>query len=75
MAEKLDSYDFGRNAPEYDWDDWLDGKPTRLRQGEDFTIAVVSIRAQAHAQARARGLRAVTHREDEKTLVIQAVKE
>lgn len=72
MAEKLDNYEFGRKAPEYDWDNWLDGRPTRLTQGEDFDISLPSIRAQAHAQARKRRLRVDTHKENEKTLVIQA---
>lgn len=40
MAEQLEEFDFsvsrGGRAPKYPWDQWLNGRPWRCIQGQDF---------------------------------------
>lgn len=51
MAERLEDYDFDgeamarrtQNLPKYPYDEWLDGRPWKIRQGEDFTVSVRSM--------------------------------
>lgn len=65
----------GGPAQLYPWDEWLDGKPRRLRRGEDFACQVNSMRASFSKRAQKRGLFAVTavEEDDEDTLLVQVV--
>jgi len=50
-----------RNAANYDWDKWLNGKQWRLSYGVDFDVALNSFCSAAFAAARKRGLKLTTH--------------
>ena len=73
MADQLPTYAFHPGNARYDWDAWLNGKPWRLRRGQDFTCSPSSVRSSAHKAAKERGCRVLSRREDADTIVIQAV--
>lgn len=74
MAKRLKSFEFGRvDQVRYPWDDWLDGSPWELHQGEDFAIPVHNMRATCVGAATRRGMKVRTSLRD-KVLVIQAYK-
>lgn len=78
MAKKLRNYDFGNRYREngrvgHPWDEWLDGSPWRLKRGEDFNATVRNFQAHAARHAGSRGMSIKTKREDDETVVIQAV--
>lgn len=57
------------------WDEWLDGNPWRLKKGEDYDVATVSMRAAAFRAAKAAGKSVrtrITEADGIETLVIQA---
>lgn len=56
----------------YPWDEWLDGSAWELRQGEDFSVSVSSMKSQATIRAKKRGLGLHT-RERGKLLYVQAI--
>lgn len=76
MAEKLKNYEWparrGR-APVYDWDVLLDGSEWRLKSPDDFTSKVDSFVNNAKTQAKNRGKRLRSNKEDDTTVVIQAL--
>jgi hypothetical protein len=77
MAEELDSYEkFERRGwshrRKYNWEAWTNGKPWRLRQGEDFDVSVHSFRTQVTNYGNKHGLKVLTVEEDGGVLVIQA---
>lgn len=63
MAEVDDSFDWDhrqRETSPYDWDNWLDGRTWRLRQGQDFAVKRQSFINNAYEEARCRGGKART---------------
>jgi hypothetical protein len=56
----------------YNWKLWLDGRVHELVDGEDFTVAVNSIRAMAFTQAKRVGVPIHT-RSTENGLAVQAI--
>lgn len=76
MSETLTEYKFlgaGGHGAVHPWDEWLDGKIRRLRRGQDFTCGTNTMQTHFARAARKRGLLAKTQREDENTIVVQAV--
>lgn len=72
MAKQLKEFKF-RTYVKYPWDQWLNGEPWKLTQGEDFPVPMLHFRTGAAAAAVRRGLRihaAVTSKTE---IVIQAV--
>ncbi len=59
-------------ASNYNWELWLDGRVHELIDGEDFTVAVDSIRAMAFTQAKRVGVPIHT-RSTENGLAVQAI--
>jgi hypothetical protein len=59
-------------ASNYNWKLWLDGRVHELVDGEDFTVAVNSIRAMAFTQAKRIGVPIHT-RSTENGLAVQAI--
>jgi len=53
MARKLDTFP-ASPLQRYNWTDWLDGKPTQLFPGEDFTSKPETLINSARAQAKRR---------------------
>lgn len=77
MAKVLKEHEFPRpnrkaRHQEYPWDKWLDGKIRKLTRGEDFFATVTSFRTVTYRAAAVRGVRVVTDRIDDNTIVIQA---
>ena len=59
-------------ASNYNWKLWLDGRVHELVDGEDFTVAVNSIRAMAFTQEKRIGVPIHT-RSTENGLAVQAI--
>lgn len=58
MAEVIDNFDWEHRRREdspYDWDNWLDGRTWKLKEGEDFAIKRESFTSNAYGEARCRG--------------------
>lgn len=63
MAERLEpTGEYAEPTTKYPWDEWLDGKPWRIKpkddRGGDFTADIATMRTYIYAQARKRGLKA-----------------
>jgi hypothetical protein len=54
MAARLDTFPAAA-AARYPWDQWLDGSPWALKQGEDFDAKPATVRSNARIQAEKRG--------------------
>ncbi len=63
-----------RASSNYNWDLWLDGRVHELVTGEDFTVAVGSMRAMAFTNAKRIGVPVHT-RSTKNGLAVQAVRE
>ena len=76
MARELDEFPKATRRSKYKWDQWLNGKPWLLRQGEDFQTSSESFRAVASRAAAAEGKRLRTRLTSDddgtKAIVIQA---
>lgn len=80
MARKLDELPpvvrkggGGGSRPEkYPYDEWLDGTPTLLVEGEDYEGKASSLRSSLTGAANRRGLKIIT-RSHEEGFVVQAV--
>lgn len=76
MAEQLDSFLFtgvSNKSRRYNWDNWLNGNPWRLKKGIDFFVGVPSFRSVAAQAANKRNRRLQTKVESDDTIVIQAL--
>lgn len=78
MARELKRYDFGdryrhNGRVGHPWNDWLNGSPWRLKRGTDFSATVKNFQCACARAASARGLSIRTKREDDSTVVVQAV--
>lgn len=61
MGLIIDKIDLSKGRPpKYPWPDWTDGKPRRLKQGEDFDATLESFRTMVHRKARDLNLKAHT---------------
>lgn len=49
MATALKSFDFMRGK--YPWDEWSDGRPWRIRQGQDFDVSISAMRSVLYQRA------------------------
>jgi hypothetical protein len=56
----------------YPWKEWLDGYPRLLVQGEDFSVTLPNLRANAFQAAKRHGVKLRTSRVDASSLAIQA---
>jgi hypothetical protein len=56
----------------YPWDEWLDGKPRRLKKGEDFTINSASFVNVCHVSAKTRRKKVKTRTENDGSILLQA---
>jgi len=54
MAERLSSFPAATGA-RYPWDEWLDGSPWALTQGQDFDAKPATVISNARIQAEKRG--------------------
>ena len=63
-----------RTRSNYNWDLWLDGRVHELVTGEDFTVAVGSMRAMAFSRAKKIGVPVHT-RATKNGLAVQAIRE
>jgi len=73
MAERLSTFPATAVAV-YPWDQWLDGSPWALKQGEDFNAKPATMVSSARIQAERRGGTVRTRLLDEggtKVVVIQ----
>jgi hypothetical protein len=52
MAERIDRLPTNPNVPGYQWDQWSDGEPWLLIEGEDFTCTRSSMETNVRRQAR-----------------------
>ncbi|HTE60413.1 MAG TPA: hypothetical protein VK631_08670 [Solirubrobacteraceae bacterium] len=57
MAERIDNLSPLRPRI-YPWDKWTDGSAWRIRRGEDFEVAALSMAAMVRLRAKAEGLKA-----------------
>jgi hypothetical protein len=74
--ETLDSYEFQRGSRvKYDYEAILDGRPHRLKRGEDFgeKVTIKSLRSMLHKKASDFGKSLNTQVESDDALVVQAV--
>jgi hypothetical protein len=60
VAEVLEAFPEPARRSRYPWDEWLDGRVWRLRQGQDFEANPKTIRSRLQQNARKRGGRART---------------
>ena len=74
MAEKLNEFNFTRARNRYDWDRLFDGNVWELKEGQDFTTDVKTIRSSVYAAARRHDVQVRTQVEGD-NLVLQAVRE
>jgi hypothetical protein len=58
MAEKIESYEFGRGRGKYPWEEWLDGNVWKATAGEDFDISAENFKASVYAAATKKRLKA-----------------
>ena len=76
-GEELKGYAFKsqeRQRPPYPWTKWMNGKPWRVRRGEDFTCKTDSFRSMLRSYASEAGLGVRTNQEDAETVVFQFVR-
>lgn len=55
MAEALEEWPARNREQRYPWDEWLDGRPWKVRRGSDFESKAGTFIANARAHARRRG--------------------
>jgi hypothetical protein len=62
MGRQLPESEALEAPPSYPWDDWTNGKPWEIRQGEDFSdkIPVRNFVSAMHAKASAKGMKCKT---------------
>lgn len=55
MAQLLDQWPIRERQQRYPWHEWLDGRPWRIKRGEDYHSRANTIVGNARAQAKRRG--------------------
>lgn len=63
----------GGRAEKYPYDEWLDGQPWELTEGEDFEVSKASFMTSMRGAAKKRDLK-LRSRVGEKSVVVQAFK-
>ena len=73
MARIIEEFPPEWRARRYPWQEWLDGKPRVLTQGEDFTVSLVAMQRHFVRMARERGLQGYTRVISPTEIAVQAV--
>lgn len=74
LGEALEEYDFRTRGPrgtKYPYHEWANGKPWRLRRGEQFTNDPKNFIIAVYQWARKNGFKVQSRREDENTIVLR----
>lgn len=75
MAKPITDFEFIVDAiAKSPWDQWFDGRPWQLTQGEDFTEPIPHFLSRAREQGYQRGVRLRTQQLSERTVMIKAMK-
>ncbi len=73
MAEVLDNFEWRKRRGKYPWDQWFDGRIWKVIQGEDFDVAVNSMRAAIYQNAKNNGLNTkITVSQKDGSVIFQA---
>jgi hypothetical protein len=73
MARIIEEFPAEWRRRRYPWQDWLDGKPRVLTQGEDFTVSLVAMQRHFVRTAKERGLQGHTRIISPTEIAVQAV--
>src|SRR4249920_2363245 len=73
MARIIEEFPAEWRRRRYPWQDWLDGKPRVLTQGEDFTVSLVAMQRHFARTAKERGLQGYTRIISPTEIAVQAV--
>jgi hypothetical protein len=73
MARIIEEFPAKWRRRRYPWDEWLDGKPRVLTQGEDFTVSLVAMQRHFARTAKERGLQGHTRIISATEIAVQAV--
>lgn len=66
MAERLKEYSFReRGGSKYSWDEWTDGEVWKVKEGEDFECPARNFQAGLFNQAKRKGLKVRSNREED----------
>jgi hypothetical protein len=73
MARIIEEFPAKWRRRRYPWDEWLDGKPRVLTQGEDFTVGLVAMQRHFARTAKERDLQGHTRIISATEIAVQAV--